>query len=92
MADKEIKDVDDEKQGEEKEDDNNDEKVGSSTSNLAELLHGGRPKDEEPHVKKSGKKKGDDENIEYIVRVDLVGEKSGKNCLILYNFAGESWD
>ena len=40
-------------------------------SNLAELLHGGRPKDEEPHVKKSLAKK-DGDGIEYIVRVNLV--------------------
>merc|ERR1711915_53055 len=41
-----------------------------STSNLLDLLHGGRPKDEEPHVKRSVAKK-DNDGIEYIVRVDL---------------------
>ena len=34
-----------------------------------ELLHGGRPKHEEPHVKKI--KKRNHEKIEYILRVDL---------------------
>jgi len=43
--------------------------LGNSTSNLMEVLHGGRPKDEEPHVKKSVKKKK--ENVEYICRVNL---------------------
>jgi len=37
---------------------------------LNEILHGGRPKGEEPHVKKSVKKK--EERTEYILRVDLV--------------------
>ena len=36
----------------------------------SEVLHGGRPKNEEPHVKKI--KKRTYEKIEYIVRVDLV--------------------
>ena len=45
--------------------------LGSSSSNLLELLHGGRPKEEEPHVKRSLAKK-DGDGIEYIVRVDLV--------------------
>ena len=45
--------------------------VGRSTSNLLDLLHGGRPRDEEPHVKRSTAKKK--EGVEYIVRVDLVG-------------------
>ena len=45
--------------------------LGNSTSNLLEVLHGGRPKDEEPHVKKSAKKNS--EKIDYIVKVDLVG-------------------
>lgn len=40
-----------------------------STSNLNDVLYSGRPKTEEPHVKKSTKKKS--EKIEYIVRVDL---------------------
>ena len=43
---------------------------GHSTSNLMDLLHGGRPKDEEPHVKRSLAKK-DNEGIEYICRVNL---------------------
>ena len=34
-----------------------------------DLSHSGRPKDEEPHIKRSVKKKK--ENIEYIVRVNL---------------------
>ena len=41
-----------------------------STSNLLDLLNGGRPKDEEPHVKRSLAKK-DNEGIEYICRVNL---------------------
>ena len=36
-----------------------------------DLLHGGRPKDEEPHVKRSLAKK-DNDGIEYISRVNLV--------------------
>jgi len=43
--------------------------LGKSTSNLLEVLHGGRPKDEDPHVKRSIKKKK--EKIDYIVRVSL---------------------
>ena len=39
---------------------------------LAESLHKGRPKDEEPHVKRAPPKKGNESGIEYIVRVDLV--------------------
>merc|ERR1712079_52667 len=38
---------------------------------LAESLHKGRPKDEEPHVKRAPPKKGNESGIEYIVRVDL---------------------
>ena len=34
-----------------------------------EVLHGGRPRDEEPHVKKSARRKKD---IDYILKVDLV--------------------
>ena len=41
-----------------------------STSNLNDVLYSGRPKAEEPHVKRTTKKKS--EKIEYIVRVDLV--------------------
>jgi len=69
MTDKDTKEIDDERQG----DENAEEKVEKSPSNLAEVLHGGRPKDEEPHVKKSGKKKkeGEEDAVEYIVRVDL---------------------
>ena len=39
---------------------------------LAESLHKGRPKDEEPHVKRGPIKKENDSGIEYIVRIDLV--------------------
>jgi len=42
---------------------------GSSQSNLLEMLHGGRPRNEEPHVKKSMKKHG--EKVDLILRVDL---------------------
>ena len=41
-----------------------------STSNLNDVVYGGRPRDEEPHVKRTTKKKT--ERTEYIVRVDLV--------------------
>ena len=41
-----------------------------STSNLNDVVYSGRPKNEEPHVKRTTKKKA--EKIEYIVRVDLV--------------------
>ena len=40
-----------------------------SSSNLNDVLYGGRPKNEEPHVKKTTKK--NETTIEYIVRVDL---------------------
>lgn len=40
-----------------------------STSNLNEVVYSGRPRTEEPHVKRTVKKKT--EKIEYIVRVDL---------------------
>jgi len=40
-----------------------------STSNLNDVVYSGRPKNEEPHVKRTTKKKS--EKIEYIVRVDL---------------------
>ena len=39
---------------------------------ILETLHKGRPKDEEPHVKRAVSKKGNDSGIEYIIRVDLV--------------------
>ena len=39
---------------------------------IIETLHKGRPKDEEPHVKRAVSKKGNDSGIEYIIRVDLV--------------------
>ena len=42
----------------------------SSQSNLMEMLYGGRPRNEEPHVKKSMKKYG--EKVDLILRVDLV--------------------
>ena len=38
-------------------------------------MHGGRPRDEEPHVKRSMAKNKD--GVEYIVRVDLVRMKWG---------------
>ena len=41
---------------------------------LTESLHKGRPKDEEPHVKRVPTKKENDSGIEYIVRVDLVSQ------------------
>ena len=41
-----------------------------STSNLNDVLYGGRPKNEEPHVNKTKKKTY--EKIEYILREDLV--------------------
>lgn len=43
--------------------------ISKSTSNLQEFSHGGRPKGEEPHVIRKVKRK--QEQIEYIVRVDL---------------------
>lgn len=43
--------------------------LSKSTSNLQDVVYGGRPRGEEPHVKRTTKKK--QENIEYIVRVDL---------------------
>ena len=46
-----------------------------STSNLNDVLYGGRPKNEEPHVKRTTKKKS--EKIDYIVRVDLEELKIG---------------
>merc|ERR1712038_232185 len=42
--------------------------LGRSSSNLLEVLHGGRPRDQEPHVKKSARRKKD---IDYILKVDL---------------------
>ena len=105
MTDKDTKEVDEERQG----DENGEEKVNvditglvyqcmqveKSPSNLAEVLHGGRPKDEEPHVKKSGKKKkeGEEDAVEYIVRVDLVGDEL---FAVLFNLPlpcpGKSWN
>ena len=43
--------------------------MAKSSSNLNEIVYGGRPRNEEPHVKRSVKRK--EEKIEYIVRVDL---------------------
>ena len=43
---------------------------------LTESLHKGRPKDEEPHVKRVPTKKENDSGIEYIVRVDLVRKQN----------------
>ena len=48
-----------------------------------EMLHGGRPRNEEPHVKKSMKKHG--EKVDLILRVDLVS--TFLNQLILYAFS-----
>ena len=45
---------------------------------LAEPLHKGRPKDEEPHIKRVPIKKDSDSGIEYIVRVDMVSKT--QNC------------
>lgn len=49
-----------------------------STSNLNELTHNGRPRGEDPHVKRSTKKK--EEKVEYIVRVDLEELKIDDDC------------
>ena len=43
--------------------------LAKSSSNLNEIVYGGRPRNEDPHVKRTVKKK--EEKIEYIVRVDL---------------------
>lgn len=43
--------------------------LAKSSSNLNDIVYSGRPRNEEPHVKKTTKKKS--EKIEYIVRVDL---------------------
>ncbi|XP_023342296.1 uncharacterized protein LOC111712021 [Eurytemora carolleeae] len=72
---KNIEEDEEEKEGEEGGEEKNGNigeqgQLASSTSNLMEVLHGGRPKDEEPHVNKKIKKKR--ERTEYIVRVDLV--------------------
>ena len=42
---------------------------------MNDVLYGGRPKNEEPHVKRTTKKKS--EKIDYIVRVDLEELKIG---------------
>ena len=44
--------------------------LSKSTSNLNDVVYGGRPRGEEPHVTRKIKKKI--EQVEYIVRVDLV--------------------
>lgn len=49
-----------------------------STSNLNDVVYSGRPKTEEPHVKRTTKKKS--EKIEYIVRVDLVSKPKKLCC------------
>merc|ERR1711892_566683 len=41
-----------------------------STSNLQDVLHGGRPRDEGPHVKKASDRNSES-GIDYVVRVDL---------------------
>ena len=46
--------------------------AGFEVDILGESLHKGRPKDEEPHVKRAVSKKGNEAGIEYIVRIDLV--------------------
>ena len=46
--------------------------AGFELDMLGESLHKGRPKDEEPHVKRAVSKKGKEAGIEYILRVDLV--------------------
>ena len=56
--------------------------MSKSSSNLNEVVFGGRPRGEEPHVKRSTKKK--QEQIDYIVRVDLVSITSvSKTCIWL---------
>jgi len=72
MGDKdksEINEVYEEQVEGSKEEENEREKLGNSTSNLLEVLHGGRPKDEEPHVKNTARKNSD--KVDYIVKVDL---------------------
>ena len=44
--------------------------VGNSSNSLCEALHGGRPADEEPHIKRTMKRGG--VKIDLILRVDLV--------------------
>ena len=46
------------------------EREGNSRGNLCGALHGGRPSDEEPHIKKTLKRVG--VKIDLILRVDLV--------------------
>ena len=46
------------------------EQVGNSSNSLCEALQGGRPADEEPHIKKTLKRVG--VKIDLILRVDLV--------------------
>jgi hypothetical protein len=46
------------------------ELVGNSSNSLCEALHGGRPADEEPHIKKTMKRSGVKKDL--ILRVDLV--------------------
>ena len=46
--------------------------AGFELDMLGESLHKGRPKDEEPHVKRAVSKKGKEAGIEYILRSDLV--------------------
>jgi len=68
-VDEEVSRAETEPETETKLEENEEKQLGNSTSNLLEVLHGGRPKDEDPHVKKSVKKKK--EKTEYIVRVNL---------------------
>jgi hypothetical protein len=44
--------------------------LAKSSSNLNDIVYSGRPRNEEPHVKRTTKKKT--EKVEYILRVDLV--------------------
>ena len=46
------------------------EQVGNSSNSLCEALHGGRPADEEPHIKKTMKRGG--VKIDLILRVGMV--------------------
>ena len=58
---------------------------------LAEPVHKGRPKDEEPHVKRVPIKKENDSGIEYIVRFDLVSQIETVNLLekkLRYDLSG----
>ena len=53
------------------EEDGAEKEVSNRSNNLCGALHGGRPADEEPHIKKTLKRVG--VKIDLILRVDLVG-------------------